>query len=173
MHSQRHLNTSCRCLLKGIALPLWPRYALAELLFSGDAIKCAETLQKLISIRKEQGTRQQVGTMMLRWKIRLKLFSIQIVNALSYLLPDSSLFATLSDLPPPDPTNPTASSTFDVQVAVHNSLPIIEEIILLIERDEDVFTKNEFDKRRTRLGGPSPGQLRKDIGVEVWGTSRV
>ncbi|KAH0827587.1 superkiller protein 3 [Lanmaoa asiatica] len=122
---------------------------------SGDVTKCAETLQKLISTRREYGTRQQ------------------LVSALSYLLPDSSLSATLSNLPPPDPTNPTASPTFDTQSAIHNSLPIIEEIISIIERDEDVFIKNEFDKRRTRLGGPSPDQLKKDIGVEVWSTSRL
>lgn len=97
----------------------------------------------------------------------------QVVSALSYLLPDSSLSATLSNLPPPDPTNPTASPIFDMQVAVHNSLPVIEEIVSIIERDEEVLIKNEFDKRRTRLGGPSPDQLKKDIGVEVWGTSRV
>ncbi|KAG8213777.1 superkiller protein 3 [Butyriboletus roseoflavus] len=122
---------------------------------SGDVTKCAETLQNLISTRREHGTRQQV------------------VSALSYLLPDSSLSVTLSNLPPPDPTNPTASSTFDIQAAVHNSLPIIEEIISIIERDEEVLIKNEFDKRRTRLGGPSPDQLKKDIGVEVWGASRL
>lgn len=60
-----------------------------------------------------------------------------------------------------------------MQTAVHNSLPIIEEIISLTERGEEVVIKNEFDKRRTRLGGPSPEQLKKDIGVEMWGTSRV
>ncbi|KAG9316442.1 superkiller protein 3 [Chiua virens] len=122
---------------------------------SGDVTKCAETLQKLIATRREHGTRQQV------------------VSALSYLLPDSPLSATFSSLPQPDPTNPTASSTYDTQVAVHNSLPIIEEIISMIEQDENVFIKNEFDKRRTRLGGPSPDQLKKDIGVEVWGSSRL
>lgn len=98
---------------------------------------------------------------------------MQVVSALSYLLPDSSLSATLSNLPPPDPTNPTGSPIFDIQAAVHNSLPIIEEIISIIERGEEVLIKNEFDKRRTRLGGPSPDQLKKDIGVEVWGVSRV
>ena len=108
-----------------------------------------------------------------RRKIGLTPFSMQVVSALLYLLPDSSLSATLSDLPPPNPTNPSASSIFETQVAVHDSLPIIEEIISIIERDEEVFIKNEFDRRRTRLGGPSPDQLKKDIGVEVWGTSRV
>ena len=98
---------------------------------------------------------------------------MQLVSALLYLLPDSSLFATLSNLPPPDPTNPAISSTFETQAAVHDSLPIIEEIISIIERDEEGFVKNEFDRRRTRLGGPSPDQLKKDIGVEVWSTSRV
>jgi superkiller protein 3 len=95
------------------------------------------------------------------------------VNALYYLLPDSPLYATLSNLPPPDPTNPTSTSTFDTQAAIHNSLPVIEEIISFTERDEELFIKNEFDRRRTRLGGPSPDQLKKDIGVEVWGTSKV
>ncbi|KIJ18985.1 hypothetical protein PAXINDRAFT_109465 [Paxillus involutus ATCC 200175] len=122
---------------------------------SGDAIKCAETLQKLISTRRNHGTRQQV------------------VNALYYLLPDSPLYATLSNLPPPDPTNPTSTSTFDTQAAIHNSLPVIEEIISFTERDEELFIKNEFDRRRTRLGGPSPDQLKKNIGVEVWGTSKL
>lgn len=92
-----------------------------------------------------------------------------MVSALSYLLPDASLFATLSNLPPPDPTNPTASSIFDTQTAVHNSLPIIEEIISIVEPDEEGFIKNGFEKRRTCLGGPSPDQLKKDIGMEVWG----
>jgi len=32
------------------------------ILFSGDVTKCAETLQKLISTRREYGTRHQVGT---------------------------------------------------------------------------------------------------------------
>ncbi|KAF9222633.1 superkiller protein 3 [Gyrodon lividus] len=122
---------------------------------NGDAIKCAETLQKLISTRINYGTRQQV------------------VSVLYYLLPDSPLYATLSTLPPPDPTNPTSTSTFDTQTAIHNSLPVIEEIISITERDEEVFIKNEFDKRRTRLGGPPPDQLKKDIGVEVRGTSKL
>jgi hypothetical protein len=33
--------------------------------------------------------------------------------------------------------------------------------------------KSEFDKRRTRLGAPKPEQLRKDIGLEVWRSSKV
>jgi superkiller protein 3 len=49
----------------------------------------------------------------------------------------------------------------------------MEEIISITERDEEAFFKNEFDKRRTRLGEPPPDQLKKDIGVEVWGTSKV
>ncbi|KAF9245024.1 superkiller protein 3 [Melanogaster broomeanus] len=122
---------------------------------TGDAIKCAETLQKLVSTRRDHGTRQQV------------------VSALYYLLPDSPLYATLSTLPSPDPTNPTSTSTFDTQTAIHNSLPVIEEIISISERDEEAVIKNEFDKRRTRLGGPSPDQLKRDIGVEVWGASKL
>jgi hypothetical protein len=36
-----------------------------------------------------------------------------------------------------------------------------------------MFMKSEFDKRRTRLGAPKPEQLRKDIGLEVWRSSKV
>ncbi|KIJ67566.1 hypothetical protein HYDPIDRAFT_174010 [Hydnomerulius pinastri MD-312] len=122
---------------------------------SGDATKCAETLQKLIDIQRENGTRQQIA------------------KALYYLLPDSPLYATLSTLPPPDPTNPISTSSLATQTAIYDSLPVIEEIITLVEKDEEVFIKNEFDKRRTRLGGPSPDQLKKDIGLEVWGASKL
>ena len=39
-----------------------PRVPRQTFLSSGDVTKCAETLQKLISTRREHGTRQQVGT---------------------------------------------------------------------------------------------------------------
>ncbi|KAH7888376.1 superkiller protein 3 [Phlebopus sp. FC_14] len=125
---------------------------------TSDATKCAETLQKVIEARREHGTRQQVSCC--SW-------------ALNYLLPDSPFYPTLSSLPPPDATNPTSTTTFATQTAIHNLLPVIEEIISLTEREEALFLQSEFDKRRTRLGGPSPEQLKKDIGVEVWSVSKL
>ncbi|KAG1761965.1 superkiller protein 3 [Suillus occidentalis] len=120
-----------------------------------DATKCAETLQKFMDIRREHGTRREV------------------IQALLLYLPDSSLYPVLSSLPPPDPTNPTSTSIFPTQSAIHNSLAVYEELISLTEREEEIFIKSEFDKRRTRLGGPKPEQLRKDIGIEVWHSSKL
>ncbi|KAG2745039.1 superkiller protein 3 [Suillus brevipes Sb2] len=120
-----------------------------------DATKCAETLQKFIDIRRDHGTRREV------------------IQALFLYLPDSSLYPVLSSLPPPDPTNPTSTSIFPTQSAIHNSLAVYEELISLTEREEEIFIKSEFDKRRTRLGGPKPEQLRKEIGIEVWHSSKL
>lgn len=88
-------------------------------------------------------------------------------------MPDSSLYPVLSSLPPPDATNPTSTSIYPTQSAIHNSLAVYEELVSLTEREEETFIKSEFDKRRTRLGGPKPEQLRKDIGLEVWRPSKV
>ncbi|KIK67005.1 hypothetical protein GYMLUDRAFT_37036 [Collybiopsis luxurians FD-317 M1] len=122
---------------------------------SNDAVKCAETLQKYIDIRRERGT------------------SAQLTDALYLLLPDSPLYHVLSTLPPPDPTNPTSTSTFQVQQAIYSSLTVIEEIIAILERDEEIYFKREFEKRRTRLNAGSPDQIRREIGCEVWGSSRL
>lgn len=122
---------------------------------SDDAAKCAEVLQRFIDTRREHGSKQQ------------------IIAALSHLLPDSPFYSTLSDLPPPDPTNPTSTTTFAAQTAIHNSLPVIEEIISLTEQNEEAFIKTEFDRRRTRLGASQPDQLKKEIGLEVWRTSKL
>ena len=59
------------------------------------------------------------------------------------------------------------------QSAIHNSLPVLLELITLLETHEEEYLKKEVEKRRTRLGAPGPEQLEKDIGKEVWGTSRV
>ncbi|KAG6334505.1 hypothetical protein ID866_4588 [Astraeus odoratus] len=120
-----------------------------------DTTKTAETLQKLIDTRRQHGTGQQ------------------IIGALAYLLPDSPVYDTLSNLPPPDPTNPTSTTTFSTQVAIDNSLPVIQEIISLTEQGEETFIRVEYDKRRTRLGAPPPDQLKKEIGLEVWKTSKL
>ncbi|KAG2113725.1 superkiller protein 3 [Suillus discolor] len=120
-----------------------------------DATKCAETLQKLMDILRQHGTRREV------------------IQALYFHLPDSSLYPVLSTLPPPDATNPTSTSIFPTQSAIHNSLAVYEELVSLTEREEEMFFKSEFDKRRTRLGAPKPEQLKKDIGIEIWHSSKL
>lgn len=89
------------------------------------------------------------------------------------MLPGSYLYLLISTLPPPDPTNPTSTTTSAIQACIHNTLPILEEIIALIEKDEDEMVKKEVDKRRMRLGAAGPEELRKDVGREVWGSSKV
>ncbi|KAG1896020.1 superkiller protein 3 [Suillus fuscotomentosus] len=120
-----------------------------------DATKCAETLQKLMDILRQHGTRREV------------------IQALYFYLPESSLYPVLSTLPPPNATNPTSTSIFPTQSAIHNSLAVYEELVSLTEREEEMFIKSEFDKRRTRLGAPKPEQLKKDIGIEIWHSSKL
>ncbi|KZT27982.1 TPR-like protein [Neolentinus lepideus HHB14362 ss-1] len=122
---------------------------------SNDATKCAETLQKYMDLRRENGS------------------VTQAIEALSLFLPESPFYLVLSTLPPPDPTNPTATTTFATQVAIHNSLPILEEIVSILEKEEEETFTKEFDKRRTRLNAAGPEQLKKDIGRELWSTSRL
>ena len=74
---------------------------------------------------------------------------------------------------PPDFTNPESSATFFTQSAVHNSLAILEEMVALLEQDEADQLKREVEKRRTRLGAAGPEQLRKEVGREIWSTSKV
>jgi superkiller protein 3 len=79
----------------------------------------------------------------------------------------------LATLPFPDPTNPTSTTTYVAQTAIHNSLPVLEQLILLLESYQDQYLKKEVEKRRTRLGSSPPEKLKKEVGVEIWGTSRV
>ncbi|KAF8170200.1 superkiller protein 3 SKI3 [Mycena galopus ATCC 62051] len=120
-----------------------------------DALKCVEALEKLIECRRERGTRPQ------------------LVEALSLLLADSPLSAVLSTLPVPDHTNPSGTPAYQTQAAVHNTLPVLEEIVRIVEKDEDDAYTKEVAKRRTRLGAASPEQLRKEVGVEIWGPSQL
>ncbi|KIY73049.1 superkiller protein 3 [Cylindrobasidium torrendii FP15055 ss-10] len=120
-----------------------------------DPIKCAENLQKLLKLRQERGSRAQ------------------IVDGLALLLPGSRYYDLLSTLPPPDPTNPTSSTVYDVQVVIQNTLPVIEEIVSIIEREEGEGLKREVDRRRTRLGASGPEQLKKDVGIEIWSKSKL
>lgn len=92
---------------------------------------------------------------------------------MTLLLPGSPYYALLSELPPADATNPSATTTFVAQSAIHNSLPVIEEIVLIVEnRDNSVFAK-EVEKRRQRLGAAGPEAVKREVGKEVWGSSKV
>lgn len=95
------------------------------------------------------------------------------MSALRLVLPDSHLYPTLSQLPPPDPTNPTATPTQEIQAIVHNTLPILEEIIAIVEKEEDTAVSKEYQKRKTRLGSSGPELLKKEIDSEYLSQSEV
>ncbi|KAH8119473.1 TPR-like protein [Phellopilus nigrolimitatus] len=124
---------------------------------SEDVIKCAETLQKYIEFRRQRGSRKE------------------IIDALHLLLPSSPLHAALSVLPAPDPTAPTATTTLPTQAAVHNSLPTLEEIVALTEKEEEEAVEREVEKRRMRLdsAGVSPEAVRKEVGLKIWEISKL
>ncbi|RDB24954.1 Superkiller protein 3 [Hypsizygus marmoreus] len=120
-----------------------------------DAVKCAETWQKFVELRREKGTRPQ------------------LVEALSLILPHSPFYAVLSTLPPPDLTNPTSTTMFAAQTAISNSLPVLEEIVELLEAEETDLMKKEVEKRRTRLGAGSPEVIKNEVGREIWASSKL
>jgi superkiller protein 3 len=122
---------------------------------SNDAVKCAEHLQKLTELRRSEGSRTQ------------------LVEALSIFLPQSPIYNVISTLPPPDPTSPTATLTLFTQMAVQDSLPVLREIVALVEETEEETITKEVQKRRMRLGASGPEQLRRDVRMEVLGSSRV
>lgn len=103
------------------------------------------------------------------------LWNLQIVDALTLLLPSSPLYTALSALPPPDPTAPTATTTLPVQAAVHNALPIFVEIVALTETDEDAALAAEVERRRMRLDAAAAGPeaVRREVGRAIWGESKV
>lgn len=139
----------------------WEQYGetlekLAHLFAKADnATKCAESLQKLIQLRRERGD------------------PLQVADMLFFVLPGSPFYPTLSTLPPPDTTNPTATTTFVAQSAVHNSLPVIEEVIDIFETHEEATFKREVANRRTRLGAPNPEQIKREVTREIWAKSRL
>ena len=76
-------------------------------------------------------------------------------------------------LPEPEPTAPTSTTIYNIQTAIHNSLPILEEVISLTEKTEEERIKKEVDKRRMRLGSGRPEQIKKEVSKEVWENSNV
>lgn len=97
----------------------------------------------------------------------------QIAETLKLLLPDSRLHDTLSQLPPLDATNPTATTYFGIQSAIQNTLPILEELTDIAESQDAETIRKEFEKRRTRLGAPPADILKREITVEVLAKSQV
>ncbi|KAF6760007.1 superkiller protein 3 SKI3 [Ephemerocybe angulata] len=122
---------------------------------SGDASKLAETMQRYIELRREHGTK------------------LQIIQALMEVLPGSDYYTVLSSLPEPDPTNPSATTISWMQSAIHDSLPILEEVVSLLESEEQAKFTKEFNARRTRLGAPNPNAIRKDLDREICGDSKL
>jgi superkiller protein 3 len=88
-------------------------------------------------------------------------------------MPTSELYPILSTLPPPDPTNPSATTTFAAQSAVQDNLPLIREIVEILEKYDATIFNQEVDRRRKRLGAPPPDVIRKEVRYEVWNKSSV
>lgn len=99
----------------------------------------------------------------------------QLVSALELLLPTSKFYSTLSLLPPPDPTAPMTTTTQVVQTAVHNTLPVLLEIVEIVEKNEREIVDNEVRKARTRLDSAAmtPEAVRRSVGTRVWSASKV
>jgi superkiller protein 3 len=115
-------------------------------------------LQRLLSLQRTEGTR------------------LQVASLLAYYLPDSKYHDLLSKLPLPDQTNPTSTTTFSSEMAIHvGSIKIAQEVIELLEDVEKSTVEKEVDKRRTRLDSASKSKdaLRNEIGVEIWRKSKV
>ncbi|KAF9529299.1 superkiller protein 3 [Crepidotus variabilis] len=139
----------------------WGKYAetlvrLAKLFDkSQDAVKCAENVQKLVALRRKQGSRPE------------------LVSALELYLPESDLYPLLSSLPPPDATNPTSSSTFEAEDSIHNGFRVLQEIVELVEAQEDEIFKKEAERRRTRLGAAGPEQIKREVFLEIASVSKL
>jgi superkiller protein 3 len=65
------------------------------------------------------------------------------------------------------------TTTYTTQVAIHDALPVLEELVALLEEEEEQLLKKEIDKRRMRLGACDPVQLKKEVGCKIWGASLV
>lgn len=96
-----------------------------------------------------------------------------MADALSLYLPGSTIYPTLSTLPAPDLTNPTSTTIAFSQAAIHNSLPILEEVVSLNEVDEMETLEKEVANRRTRLHSGGPQNVRNKVVREIYGGSKV
>ena len=159
-------------LQKGAVIPFLA-WGQTQTVDSDDVTKCAETLQKYVDVRKQHSGPLEVWVEKLGKHPYLILSLLQVVTALALYLPTSDLYPVLSSLPPPDATNPDATTTFTAQSAIQDSLPILQEIIQILEKYEDTTFAQEVDQRRKRLGAPPPDVIRREVGYEVLSASRV
>jgi superkiller protein 3 len=97
----------------------------------------------------------------------------QVTEALSLVLPKSPYYDLLATLPEPQPTQPTGSSVYEIQQMIHDSLPVITEILASTETDEAKAIKSEIDRRRMRLTSGSAAETRQAVQREVMGKSRL
>ncbi|PWN39848.1 TPR-like protein [Ceraceosorus guamensis] len=125
---------------------------------AGDAGKLAEAIQRLVALQREEGS------------------SAQVAAALELYLETSPHHALLATLPQPDQSSPTATSTYEAQLAMHQkSLDVLLEVISLTEAVEEAAVGREVEKRRTRLdsAGKTRAALRDEVGAEVWANSKL
>ena len=96
-----------------------------------------------------------------------------MLDSLANYLRESAFFTLLSTLPLPDPTSPTSTTIFEAQVAIHDGLNVLEEMISLTETLEEDGYRQEVEKRRMRLGASSPDQLKKEVFRDISDNSQV
>jgi hypothetical protein len=82
---------------------------------------------------------------------------LQIISALSHLLPTAPHRPILALLPPPTPAEPTSTTTQYVQTIMVDDLPVLQEIVTLTEKEELIERDKEVGKRRMRIGGGPAG----------------
>ena len=97
----------------------------------------------------------------------------QLLDSLANYLRGSTFYPLLSTLPLPDPTSPTSTTTFEAQVAIHDGLDVLSEVIYLSETLEEGAYKREVEKRRMRLGASNPDQLRREVFRDISNSSQV
>ena len=56
---------------------------------------------------------------------------------------------------------------------MQDSLPILQEVVSLTEKEEEEKITREVDKRRMRLSASRPEVIKNEVGREVWGSSTV
>lgn len=125
---------------------------------SEDAKRCAECLQSIIRVQREEGARSQRA------------------EALSLVLPDSKYYGLLSTLPAPEPTKQETPTFIDVQMATTlDSLKITQKVIGLVEYVEQDLIEKEAEKKRMRIEGAGKSRevLRNEAGASIWSNSKL
>ncbi|KAG8795245.1 Superkiller protein 3, partial [Serendipita sp. 399] len=139
----------------------------------GDSVKCAECISKLIDTRRKHGSTIEARRNTLSHYQPPTDVTPKVIDALSLLLDGSPYHATLSNLPEPDPSSPTATTVLDIQSAIYNSLSIVQEIIQLTEQFEQNLITQQIQTRKTRIDAPPLEQLKEIVKREVWSASKL